>query len=196
MYDNTEIRIMEQVYRNPGIHERELSKKLGLGMPSIKYGLSKLGGIIKKQKSGNMIKLFLNYSGIKIVPMLYMVEYARIERLPAKIQLAVADFLKELPLKPVIALIFGSYARGDYKGDSDIDILLVYEHLTDTKKIENTANKINMRMNAKLNPVYLNYKDFSKSFHDATKTFFKNVRKDKLIIYGVELWRQLEDEET
>lgn len=196
MYDNTEIRIMEQVYRNPSIHERELSKRLKLGMPSIKYGLSKLGSVIKKQKSGNMIKLFLNYSSIKIVPMLYMVEYARIERLPTKIQLAIRDFLKELPLKPVIALIFGSYARGDYKGNSDIDVLLVYNLLKNTKSIEDSAKRISMRTNTKLNPVYLDYKNFSVSFHNPTKPFFKNVRKDKLIIMGIEIWRQLEDEET
>ena len=111
MYDKTEIRILEQIYLNPGIHKRELSKQLKLGMPSIDYGLKKISKLIKQKKVGNQINYFLDYSKEMLSSALGTVEHSRFERLPAKVRLSVNDFLKELKNKPVIALIFGLLMR-------------------------------------------------------------------------------------
>ena len=196
MYDKTEIRILEQIYLNPWIHKRKLSKKLKLGMPSIDYGLKKINKIIKQKKSGNQINYFLDYTKEMLSPALGAVEHSRFERLPAKVRLSVNDFLKELKDKPLIALIFGSYAKGTYTKNSDVDILLVFQKIEDSKAIENTAKKIGMKTNTQLNPVYLSYQEFKESFHNPTKDFFKKLKKDKIIFIGVEWWRQLEDEEA
>ena len=196
MYDNTEIRILEQVHLTPGIHKRELSKLLKVGMPSIDYALQKMGKVLKNQKAGNQIKYFLDYSKEELSPALFTVEFLRLEKLPVKIRLAVRDFLKELKDKPIIALIFGSYASGSYTSTSDIDILLVLQKIDDSKQIENTAKKISMKTNTQINPVYLDYNSFKESFHNSTKEFFKKIKKDKIILVGVEWWRQLQDEEA
>ena len=196
MYDKTEIRILEQIYLNPGIHKRGLSKRLKLGMPSIDYGLKKISKLIMQKKSGNQINYFLDYSKGELTPSLSTVEHSRFERLPAKVKLSINDFLKELEEKPIIAVIFGSYASGNYTKNSDIDILLVFQKIEDSKRIENTAKKISMKTNTQLNPVYLNYQEFKESFHNPTKEFFKNLKKDKLILIGIEWWRQLIYEEA
>ena len=196
MYDNTEIRILEQIYLNLGIHKRELSKRLKLGMPSIDYALPKIENLLKKQKAGNQIKYFLDYSKDELSPALSIVEYVRLERLPTKVRLAVRDFLKELKNKPILALLFGSYAADSYTKESDIDILLVFQKIDDAKQIENSAKKISMKTNTQLNPVYLDYNSFRESFHNPTKEFFKKLKKDKLILVSVEWWRQLHDEEA
>ncbi|MBS3072285.1 nucleotidyltransferase domain-containing protein [Candidatus Pacearchaeota archaeon] len=196
MYDKTEIRILELIYLNPGIHKRELSKQLKLGMPSIDYGLKKISRLIKQKKSGNQINYFLDYSKEEFTSSLNIVEYLRFERLPAKVRLAINDFLKELSEKPIIVVIFGSYASGNYTKNSDIDILLVFQKIEDSKKIENTAKKISMKTNTQLNPVYLSYQEFKESFHNSTKEFFKKLKKDKIILIGIEWWRQLVYEEA
>ena len=196
MYDHTEIKIVGQIYLHPGIHKRELSKRLKLGMPSIDYALEKISKLVKKQKSGNQIKHFLDYSNEGLSPTLSIIEFLRIEELPAKIRLSIRDFLKELEDKPLLAIIFGSYANASYTKDSDIDILLVFQKIEDTKRIENTAKKVSMKTNTQLNPVYLDYNSFKESFHNPTKEFFKKLKKDKIIIVGVEWWRQLQDEEA
>jgi predicted nucleotidyltransferase len=196
MYDKTEIRILEQIYLNPGIHKRELSKQLKLGMPSIDYGLKKISKLIKIQKAGNQINYFLDYSKEGLNPALSIVESGRFEKFPAKVRLSLDDFLKELEVKPLIALIFGSYANDTYTKKSDIDILLVFQNVKDFKQIENTAKKISMKTNTELNPVYLNYQEFKESFHNSTKEFFKKLKKDKVILIGIEWWRQLIYEEA
>ncbi len=196
MYDKTEIRILEQVYLNPGIHKRELSKRLRLGMPSIDYGLKKISKLIKQKKSGNQINYFLDYSKEELTPQLNTVEHSRFERLPAKVKLSVNDFLKESKDKPVIAVIFGSYANATYTKNSDIDILLVFQKVEDSREVENIAKKISMKTNTQLSPVYLSYQEFKESFHNLTREFFKKIKKDKIILIGIEWWRQLEDEEA
>jgi len=196
MYDKTEIRILEQIYLNPGIHKRELSKQLKLGMPSIDYGLQKINNLIKQKKSGNQINYFLDYSKEELTPSLNTVEHSRFERLPAKVRLSIKDFLKELRDKPVIALIFGSYANGNFTKNSDVDILLVFQKVEDSKSVENIAKKISMKTNTQLNPVYLSYQEFKESFHNSTKGFFKKLKKDNILLIGIEWWRQLEDEEA
>jgi predicted nucleotidyltransferase len=196
MYDKTEIRILEQIYLNPGIHKRELSKQLKLGMPSIDYGLKKVSKLIKMQKVGNQINYFLDYSKEGLSSALSTVESGRFEKLPAKVRLSVRDFLNDLEDKPQIVVVFGSYANGTYTKNSDIDILLVFQKIEDSKKIENTAKKIGMKTNTELNPVYLGYKEFKESFHNQTKEFFKKLKKDKIILIGIEWWRQLIYEEA
>lgn len=196
MYNNTKIRILEQIYTNQGIHKRELSKKLELGMPSIHYALQKIDKLIKKQKVGNQIQYFLDYSKEGLSPILSTVEYSRFEKLPTKIKLSIRDLLKELKEKPILAIIFGSYANHTYTPTSDIDILLVFQKVENSKQIENTAKKISMKTNTKLNPVYLDYHTFEESFHNSTKEFFNKLKKDKIVLIGMEWWRQLKDEET
>ena len=196
MNDKTEIRILEWIYISPGIHKRELSKQLKLGMPSIDYGLKKISKVIKQKKSGNQINYFLDYSKEELTPLLNTVEHSRFEKIPAKVRLSINDFLKELVEKPVIVMIFGSYARRNYTKSSDIDILLVFQKIEDSKKIENTEKKISMKTNTQLNPVYLSYQEFKESFHNSTKEFFKKLKKDKIVIIGIEWWRQLVYEEA
>ncbi len=196
MYDKTEIRLLEQIYLNPGIHKRGLSKLLKLGMPSIDYGLKKISKLIKQKNTGNQINFFLDYSKEELTPSLSTVDYFRFEKLPAKVKLSLNDFLKELETKPIIAVIFGSYASGNYSKNSDIDLLLVFQKIDDSKQIENTAKRISMKTNTQINPVYLNYNEFKESFHNPTKEFFKKLKKDKIILIGMEWWRYLEYEEA
>lgn len=196
MYDKTEIKVLELIYLYPHIHKRELAKRLNLGMPSIDYALQKIKKMVKKQEVGNQIQFMLDYAEDGLGPALSLVEYARLERLPAKIKLSIKDFLRELKDKPLIALIFGSYANDTYTPKSDIDILLVFQKIVDTKHIESTAKKTAMKTNTLLNPVYLDYSTFLESFHNSTKEFFKRLKKDKLILVGIEWWRLLEHEEA
>ena len=95
-----------------------------------------------------------------------------------------------------MALIFGSYAKGNYTKDSDLDIFLVYQTIRNSGNIENTAKKVGMRTNTKINPVYLEYHNFKEAFHDSTKDFFKKLKKNKLLLTGIEWWRQLKNEEA
>ncbi len=196
MYDNTEIRVLEQIYLRPGIHKRELAKMLSLSMPSIDYSLKKLNRFVLKHHSGNQIQYSLNYATGAITPFLYAVEYRRLEKLPLNIKRSLREFIKELKEKPLLSILFGSYVSGRYTSSSDVDILLVFQKLDKPQEIEKTARIIGLRTNVQINAVYLDYPSFSSSFHLSTKEFFRNLRENKLLLVGIEWWRLLLDEES
>ena len=105
--------------------------------------------------------------------------------MPVKVQNSFGDFLDEIEDKPLIALIFGSYAKKNYTKESDIDILLVFQ------KIENTAKRISMRTNTKINPVYIEYKNFKDNFLNKEHNFSKEIRNKVIVMLGIENYYQL-----
>ena len=111
--------------------------------------------------------------------------------MPVKVQNSIGDFLDEIEDKPLIALIFGSYAKKNYTKESDIDILLVFQKIENQQKIENTAKRISMRTNTKINPVYIEYKNFKDNFLNKEHNFSKEIRNKVIVMLGIENYYQL-----
>lgn len=63
-------------------------------------------------------------------PIIYSIfsyfDYKRLNELPAERKRAINEFLDKLKSKPLIAVIFGSTAKGTFGKESDIDILLIF----------------------------------------------------------------------
>ena len=117
--------------------------------------------------------------------------------MPKKVSNTITEFLNELPEKPLIALIFGSYAKGSFTDNSDIDILLVFQKINSPTTIENTAKRVSMRTNTKLSPVYVDYESFEKNFLNKNHDFSTEIRQKVIILEGIEhyyrlSWRFLE----
>lgn len=190
----TELELLKLIYLNPGIYVRSLARELKIGLPSVKYGLNKLMAkkLIKSKKEGRNLKFYVNYKNSLIIPFLYNVEYSRFLKLPKYVQDAIFDFLKILKNKPILTLIFGSYAAGDYTKKSDLDILVVFNEIE--KEIEKKARIAAGRYNIKIEPVYLTWEEFNKKFFDEKDKFMKQIKNNKILINGIEWWLLLENE--
>lgn len=195
MYNKTPLKIIEQIYLNKEIHKRELSRRLKLGMPSIDYAVKKLSDLLKVKKVGNQIHFTLDYSNLRLIPFLYELEIKRLNKLPLEIKNSIINFLIDLKDKPLIAGVFGSYAKGNYTKDSDIDLFLVFQEVNE-KEIENSAKKIGLAFNTRISPIYLDYKSFRKSYHEDNKDFFLKLKTNKILISGIEWWREIENESS
>ena len=189
--------IWELEKRYEGIHFREISRLVKSGLPNIKRFLDKFEkeGVVRKVNEANLVKFKLKESQ-KTLAYLKQLNTERYLLLPVKVQDAVNEFLNELEIKPLIFLIFGSYAKGNHTKDSDIDILLIFQKVEGDKDIENTAKKVSMRTNTKINPVYLDYKNFERNFLDKEHDFSREIRRNVIVIHGIEnyyhlLWRFL-----
>jgi len=189
----TKLKLIKLLEENKkGVHLREISRLLKTGLPNvIRYvNILEKEEVVEKNKEANIIKVRLK-KGIKTTAYLKQVNTEKFLSLPKNIQLAVNDFLNELEIKPIIALIFGSYSKGNYNEDSDIDILLVYQKTEGEKDIENTAKRISLRTNTKINPVYVDYKDFEKNFLDKKHDFSREIREEVIILNGIEVYYNL-----
>lgn len=175
-----------------GIHVREISRLLKTGMPNIlRYAkILQKEGVITKERDANLVKYKLKNNPLTLA-YLAQVHTHKFLALPKKIQLGVKDFLSELGVKPLMVLIFGSYAKGNYTEHSDLDIILIFQELKDHEQIEKTAKRISMRTNIKISPVYVPYNDFEKNFLNKEHQFSNEIRDRVILIEGINLYYAL-----
>jgi len=191
-----EIEILEIIYLNPGIHLREICRVADLGIPAVKNHIDKLleNRIIIKKNEGRKTKFYVNFNNRRTIPYLIKVESRRLERLPKPIAHLIFDFLKELKYKPVMTIIFGSYAKNDYTEKSDLDLLLVFNKVE--KNIEKKIKLVDSRYQISLNPVYLTWEEFREKFFDMRDVFIREIKEGKIIVTGMEYWVMLENEKA
>ena len=184
--------IAELEKRHNGAHLRELSRLVKTGLPNAKRFIDILEKekVIRKQKEANLLKIYLRESQTTIA-YLKQTNNEKFILLPVKIQNTITEFLNELEIKPLLTIIFGSYAKENYNKESDVDVLLVFQKLENAREIDNTAKRISMRTNIKISPIYLEYKNFEKNFLDKNHDFSKEIRQDVIIINGIEIYYPL-----
>lgn len=195
----TRIRIIDALDKNKrGVHIRELARIVKTSYNNTVRNIKILEkeNAVKKEKDANLIKLRMKNNPLTIA-YLKQAHTENFLKLPKKVSASISEFLSELPEKPLIALIFGSYAKGNYAADSDVDILLVFQSVGRTADIENTAKRVSMRTNTQLNPVYVDYESFEKNFLNKNHAFSNEIRQNIILLTGLEhyyglSWRFLE----
>ena len=96
--------------------------------------LQELGLVISTKKVGNTF-----YKVNPKNPLIYAIfsyfDYKKLNELPLERKRAINEFLDSIQVKPLIALVFGSTAKGTFGKESDIDVLLIYnkKELEDSK---------------------------------------------------------------
>src|SRR3989338_7760451 len=81
--------------------------------------------ITSTRKIGNTFYR-INPNNPQIYSIFSYFDYKRFNELPSERKRAINEFLNKIKVKPLIALIFGSTAKGTFGKESDIDILLIY----------------------------------------------------------------------
>lgn len=94
--------------------------------------------ILSNKKIGNTFYK-INSKNLQIYSIFSYFDYKKLNELPLERKRAISEFLNKLKVKPLIALIFGSTAKGTFGKDSDIDILLIFnkKEASDRKLKEN-----------------------------------------------------------
>src|SRR3989339_249327 len=121
----TMLDVLSQIYAHEGVHIRELSRRLKLSIPAVKNQVDKLlkEGLITKKYEGRNLKLYINRKNRSLTPYLYQIEEMRLKKLPKSIGDAVFDLISSLENKPLMVIIFGSYAKGTFTKSSDLDVM-------------------------------------------------------------------------
>ena len=189
----TKIRIINILDQNKkGVHIRELSRIVKTSYNNTVRNIKILEkeNTLKKEEDANLIKIKLKNNPLTVA-YLKQAHTENLLKLPKKVSTAIIEFLNELPEKPLIALIFGSYAKGSFTDNSDIDILLVFQKINSPTTIENTAKRVSMRTNTKLSPVYVDYESFEKNFLNKNHDFSNEIRQKVIILEGIEHYYRL-----
>ena len=153
-------KIMQLFYRDKTVklHLREIARQAELFEPSVYRFLNSLekDQILKFEKDGNLKKYSVKQN-IRVYFLFEAFDLERFEKLPSIRRNAIKTYLNNLPEKPVFAILFGSTAKGNYKEDSDIDILLVTNNKINAEKAEKETNALTAM---KMSTFQIMFKDF------------------------------------
>ena len=157
-----EKRYFSQIYQECGIKSKNnLLKNLNI--------LTKFKIIKKDVGKGNTFYA-INYESSLAVSLLNLINYIKFESLDFERKEAVKEAVKEA--KPAMAVLFGSSAKGDFKKQSDIDLLLVYDKKFKMESKTNRIKQISSRYGMKINPVIISFSEIN-LFDPAIKHIFK-----------------------
>lgn len=81
------------------------------------------------------------------------------------------------------AYIFGSYARGDYNEDSDIDIIIVAKNIKSLFIIGMILESLKQALNKEVDLIEEEcFED--EQLEDYDQEFYDNIKKERVMIYG------------
>src|SRR3989338_2189839 len=111
--------------KNKPVHLREIARLSHMNESTASMHLNSLvkNRILRAEADGNLKKFHISKNYISMVFPLF--DYERLENLPLLRKNAIKIYLKSLESKPLLAVVFGSTAKGNLKNESDIDILEV-----------------------------------------------------------------------
>ena len=159
------------------IYGRQLIGKIDLSQKAIALTLEELEkkGILKARKQGNIkyYKLNLEYSEIRDI--LIVAEYLQKIEFLAKNR-ALAYILNK---DERIVGIFGSYAKGAQKEDSDIDMFII------GKKIPEDYEKKGKKLDLDLNIKYFSEKEWQQLVKNKNN-LWKEIISSHVLIFGME----------
>ena len=100
------------------------------------------------------------------------------KRKAPEIAIKYINFIREKNPKIKRAYLFGSYAKGIYNADSDMDLAIVFDNLTDTFDMQVELMKLRRKFDTKIEPHVFRESDFNTS----------NPLANEILKYGVDLF--------
>jgi predicted nucleotidyltransferase len=140
------------------LHLREIARRTGLNGNSATRFLKKLKDekILISEKDGNLKKFSISKNK-KTFLFFTFFDVERFENLPLLRKNAITYFLNELKEKPLIAVLFGSTAKGLHNKTSDIDLFLIVNKKIETKEAE---NYVDAQTGIRISSFQIRYSDF------------------------------------
>jgi len=158
MIEKTTIRRMLELffaYPTRTFHLRELSRELGLSMPTVLSTVRRLkkDGLVIVKRSRPLAQISAN------TDLLLFARLKRIYNLESLYLSGLVDFLYKEYRRPRAIICFGSYSRGDDTEKSDVDIAII----TDLPK-ELDLSKFEKRLGRNISIHIINLKRISTEF--------------------------------
>lgn len=183
LINNSQRKIIEEIFRNPGIHLREIIKKTRLS-PNYVSGYVNLlvnRGVIKEERLGKkrayLRRFHLNFFSPLTKNLFMLVKEEEKEGL----------FKKYPKLKPVFeqignetggidfVLVYGSYARLAAEKDSDLD-LLIAGNIKSKEGIREILVSLDIEVSIKIETL----RDFKERMNDS---LHQQILKENILIY-------------
>ena len=171
-------RVLSLLLLNPDAdyHVRELARLTGTSAGTLHKELTRLAaaGLLLRKEQGNQVR----YQANRECPV--FAELAGLFRKTTGLVDVIADAIA--PLRPQLALIFGSIARGEETARSDIDLLMIGDiGFADAVRV---LHPVQERLQREINPVIYGPDEFATRLRAGDRFASEILAKPKLFITG------------
>ncbi len=160
------------------LYVREIERRSGLAIRTVSQELKKLEDrdLVSARRDGNR----LYYSANRTHPL-----YNDIRNLVLK-TIGLADILRQaLAVKAIsVAFVFGSVARGDEGGESDVDLMVVGE--MGLKELSRLLVGVSERIGREVNPHVMNAVELRRRWASGDHFLLRVLKSQKLFVVGDE----------
>jgi len=111
--------------------------------------------ILHREKNKSNTFYSINFDNQFALILLQLVNIKKLQNLPFNRRKTILEIVETT--KPILAVLFGSSAKGDYKKESDIDLLLIYDQRNKTKIKE--MQSIGSRFGIRINPIIIGFSE-------------------------------------
>ena len=164
---------------NPGksYYINEIARIIGTSAGNTQRTLEKLeqGGLLTKAKKGNLM-----YYQVNTANPIYG-DFKNIVDKTIGLDKILKDELKKLGFIQ-FAFLFGSYVKGDFQSDSDIDLYIIGD--IEEKKLHNAAKTIEKKINREINYHFSTAREFKEKLKSSF--FHKEIIQNHNLIIGDE----------
>jgi predicted nucleotidyltransferase len=169
-------KILNLFYANNNLplHLREISRRTNMNESAVSRYLNILAkeNILVSEKEGNLKKFRVSKN--KIPEVFPFFDLEKFNQLPLLRKNALKFYLNKLDNKPVFIIVFGSTAKGNYRNDSDLDILEIVNSPQNTK---NASKYAEHQTGIKIQNFQMNLNKFKEEL---------KLKKDKVIQSALE----------
>jgi predicted nucleotidyltransferase len=148
-------------------------------------------GYLIKRKVGKAYVFRLNLAKDLLLPYLYFQteKYDKfLKSLKTSEKNLLTEFINKISSPNLVScIVFGSYAKGEQREDSDIDILCIAAKRYD---IEGVALSLRHKYGKRISPLVIQAKDF-KNIKKENPTFFLELKQFGIVVYGREMFYNL-----
>ena len=145
--------------------------------------------IINTERKGNMDIYSLNITNPLTPHILQFIE--TIENLNFPLIKLISELIEKIKIKNYSLIIFGSYAEGKQKNNSDLDVCFLIENKETEKKIKPYVNEIKLNYPIGIDDHYTPFEDFKKMLTAEGENLGKQIYKKHKIFYNPDTYYQL-----
>lgn len=168
------------------LNGREIAVAVGLSHVKSHTALKELNqhGVVEMRRSGKSILYRLNLKNVLVKKMLIPL-FGKEMRLKNILEEIISEYLKKPAPRSVI--LFGSFASGRARPDSDIDMLIVASRKEDIplfkEGLEKAEIEITIGFGNHLAPIVMDEAEFKKRFKNKDK-LIRNIAKEGKVLFG------------
>ena len=103
----------------------------------------------------------------------------------------ISETINKVPIKNYCLMIFGSYANGKQRKNSDLDMCFLVENEQARKNIKPYFNDVKLNHSISVDDHYITFGDFIKMLLREEENIGKQIFRNRIIFYNADIYYQL-----